>query len=612
MKLQRTFIVLFIFLFTNVYISTHAQTVNTQYGPVTGQTNGGIQSFLGIPYAAPPTGNLRWKPTEAPTTWSTPLLAQNFPPSCPQKRYDQGDTTYTLEGNEDCLYLNIWTPNITGNLPVMVFIHGGGNQQGSSGQQTGGTTLYDGTNLADRGNVVVVTIQYRLGPLGFLVHPGLEAENGNGTAGNYAVMDQLFALEWIQNNIQQFGGSTTNITIFGESAGGLNVGNLLLTPAANGLFEKAIIQSAVPLLGDYNSVQSDGISFVNDFISSGTDASKIAYMRTLPADSLTITESNVTQGGILQLGWRPVIDGQLFTQTPDNAFQSGNFNHTPLIIGSNEEEMSLTVPPVVTPGMVNLLIATSIPGPFQAAALNLYPPGNTNAEAKISYIGLLTDGQFTATTRRTARCISMNQNVPVYRYFFTQQHSFAPLQPYGSYHGMELFYVFNNWENATAGTGPLFAPSDDSTQQAFLNYWVNFAYTANPNSGNGWSNWPFYDAGVDNYLEIKATPNGTQQGIRTAKCDFWDQVINYTGCSSSIGLNEVAISEWNVYPNPATGFISIVGTAETSFELLDAMGKVLRTGNGNTLSLDGLSNGMYRLNLKTEDGIVQKSFVKAD
>jgi len=159
----------FLLLFTRI----NAQIVDTQYGKVQGSINGTVHQFLGIPFAKPPTGSLRWKAPLNPDQWTGTLSTTQFAPVCPQKRFEQGDTTYVLEGNEDCLYLNIWTPQTgAGNRAVMVFIHGGGNQQGGASQISGGTALYSGKNLAQRGDVVVVTIQYRLGPLGFLVHPG--------------------------------------------------------------------------------------------------------------------------------------------------------------------------------------------------------------------------------------------------------------------------------------------------------------------------------------------------------------------------------------------------------------------------------------------------------
>ncbi len=549
MKIKFLLPLLFVLTFS------HAQTVSTQFGPVQGSINGSVVQFLGIPFAKPPVGSLRWKAPQNPNTWSSALITNSFAPVCPQKKFTQGSSSYTLTGNEDCLYLNIWTPQTgAGTRPVLVFIHGGGNQQGGASEDGGGTQMFFGKNMAARGNAVVVTIQYRLGPLGFLVHPGLEPENANNVSGNYAVMDQVLALAWVKNNIANFGGDPNKVMIFGESAGGVDVGNLLLTPSAAGLFDRACIQSATPVIGDYNTIKSKGVSFVDSFTTTGTDVQKIAFMRTLPSDSLIKDETPPLSGGAVGMNWQAVKDNVTFTDFPVQLIQSGNFNKVPLMLGSNADEMSLSAPPTVIPAMVTALINASVPSSLQAQANTLYPPGSNTTQARQSYIGILTDAQFTATSRRTAQCVSLNQTQPVWRYFFSHKHTFAPLTPYGSYHGMELFYVFNNWENATAGSGSLFKPQDDSVQKAMLGYWANFANTGNPN-GSGLVAWPQYTASVDPYLEIKATPNGSQTGLRTAQTDLWDNSIGFVPCVSTLGFNELKNTEgaFILYPNPNNG-----------------------------------------------------------
>lgn len=354
-------ILLFACVFT-LALNSFSQTVTTQYGVVQGNMNGSIFQFMGIPFATPPVGNLRWKAPQTPAAWAGVLNTTSFAPVCTQKKFSQGSSSYTYTGSEDCLYLNVWTPQITGNtLPVMVFIHGGGNQQGGASEEGGGTQMYVGKNLSERGNAVVVTIQYRLGPLGFLVHPGLEPENANGKAGNYAVMDQILALKWVKNNISNFGGDTTKIMIFGESAGGLNVGNLLNTPSASGLFSRACIESASPVLGIYSTEKNKGVSFVDSFITSGTDVQKIAFMRTIPADSVVKFSTPPLSGGAVGMNWLSVIDSVYFFDKPLNNFQNGTFNKVPLMVGSNADEMSISSPPTVTPLMVNLLINSLVP-----------------------------------------------------------------------------------------------------------------------------------------------------------------------------------------------------------------------------------------------------------
>ncbi|MCS6979350.1 MAG: carboxylesterase family protein [Flavobacteriales bacterium] len=595
----------------------HGQVVNTQFGPVKGILNGSVYQFLGIPYATPPTKELglRWKPPQPPPAWTDTLQALNFAPACPQKRYEQGDTSFVIEGSEDCLYLNIWTPALApSSKAVMVFIHGGGNQQGSAGQITGGTAIYHGKNLAQRGDVVVVTLQYRLGALGFLVHPGLEAENPAGTSGNFAVLDQILALQWIRNNIAAFGGDPDNITLFGESAGGVNVGNLMITPLASGLFHRAIIQSAAPNLVAYQDARTKGVNWVNNYISTGTEAQKIDFMRQLEADQLVIFDPQPLAGGLVQGTWQPVMDGIIFSDFPRTVFQSGNFNKVPLLLGSNSDEMSLSAPAVVTPAMVTQLISTLLPPAFQAQALALYPPGASNAEARNTYVQLLSDVQFTVPVRRTAECVSKNQSAPVWRYYFSFRHTLPQLAVFGAYHGMELFYVFNTWENATLGQGPLFNPADDSVQQVMLQYWTHFARTGNPNKP-GLVDWPVYQSPQDCYLEIKALPNGLQCGLRTAECDFWDAVTLYTGCTSTgMEFNQTPKKKTVLYPNPAIDFVYFKGEFEADCaEIWDCHGKILRTqylDQGAAIHVGGLARGMYWIKLSSKSfWIIEKLLI---
>jgi len=612
MKLK--FIILTIFVLTNIY-TLKSQVVDTQYGQIQGSLNGSVYQFLGIPFAKPPVDTLRWKFPLNPEPWTGILNTTEFSPVCPQKEFQQGDTTFTFEGDEDCLYLNVWTPQTgAGSLPVLVFIHGGGNQQGGASSVSGGTQLFFGKNMAERGNAVIVTIQYRLGPLGYLVHPGLEAENTNSISGNYAVMDQILALTWVKNNISNFGGDPNKVMIFGESAGGVNVGNLLVSPLAEGLFQRACIQSASPVVNDYNDSRNKGIAFVDDFISAGNDVEKIAFMRSVPSDSIVKDLTNPVAGGMVQMNWQPVVDQFVFPDFPIQSFQNGTFIKVPLLLGSNSEEMSLSAPTTVYPIMVTALINSVVPADLRSQALMLYPPGADQTQARQSYIGLLTDSQFTVTTRRTAQCISQNQSEPVWRYFFTHKHSVQVLKPFGSYHGMELFYVFNNWENATLGSGFLFKPADDSVQKVMLNYWVNFANTGNPN-GPGLVAWPENQNVNDCFLEIKATPNGDQCGVRTAQSDLWDDVIRFTGCSGTDGIEDNQKNDaFNVYPNPCTGDLTIhPADKNTKCEIciFDFTGKkVCSIKNKLQLDISNLSEGIYLLKIVQDGKEWQTKIVK--
>jgi len=594
---------LFMVLIIHQPAQTLAQQVQTRFGAIQGTTSDSVAAFLGIPFAKPPLGALRWRVPEQPDAWLTTLQTTAFKPSCPQKEFEQGSTVGTIVGNEDCLYLNVWTPQTAlqsgaTRLPVLVFIHGGGNQQGSASSITGGTRIYDGRNIARRGNAVIVTIQYRLGSLGFLVHPELEQEQSSGRAGNYAVLDQILALRWVRENITRFGGDTSRTMIFGESAGGLNVGNLLTSPLAAGLFQRACIQSAAPIINDYADSRIKSIAFVNGFVPSGTDAAKISQMRTLSIERLLADVSSPISGGVVQQTWQPVVDGVVFPRAPQQAFESRAFNQVPLLIGSNADEMSLSVPPTVTPALFRAFVAQSLPQAFQARALQLYPPGTTNAEARNSYIQLVSDGQFTASVRRTARWVAQNQSQPVWRYFFSHRHTVPQLAAFGSYHGMELFYVFNTWENATLGRGALFSNQDAAVQNAMLRYWVNFAATGNPN-GTGLAEWRQFDAVRDCYMEIKAQPDGTQCGLLTAKSDFWDDVQMARMATNVSRTSNDESSAPNVFPNPASATLSLTITENATIHLYNVLGqRVLEqfcSAGQHRLDVQHLPQGLYVL-----------------
>jgi para-nitrobenzyl esterase len=357
------------------------------------------------------------------------------------------------------------------------------------------------------------------------------------------------------------------------------------------------------VINDYNDSKSKGIAWVDSFSTSGTVVQKIAYMRSITdLDSILQYESNPLAGGAVQMNWQPVVDNVVFNDYPQQIFQSGNFNKVPLIIGSNSEEMSISAPPTVLPFMVTALINSSVPSAYQTQATALYPSGSNSTQARKSYVSILSDAQFTSTTRRTAQCVSLNQTEPVWRYFFTHKHTLPQLSSFGSYHGMELFYVFNNWENATLGSGILFKPADDSVQNVMLDYWVNFANTGNPN-GSGLVNWPLFQSSTDCFLEIKATPNGTQCGLRTAESNLWDNVIGFTGCTSTLGLEEAVNSETLlIYPNPSNSLIYV--DCKKGFQIFSSTGQLINQNSDptNQINISDLPTGIYLLKVDNKTG----------
>lgn len=604
-----------VFLTVNVHYIFAQNQVTTQFGVVEGSKNGNVFQFLGIPFAKPPVDSLRWRAPQNPDVWQGILQTTSFKPACVQIERTQLDTAGKLKGSEDCLYLNVWTPKLdSSKRAVMVFIHGGGNQQGSACDSAGNTPVFFGKNMAERSDVVVVTIQYRLGALGYLVYRGLDVENQYGKSGNYAVLDQILALKWVKNNIEKFGGDAANVMVFGESAGGINAGNLMITHMASGLFHKIGIQSAVPNLTTYADAKNKGNSFVNSFANiSGTDAQKVAYLRSLPADSIVVRNGpSPLQGGVVQQNFQPTLDGVVFTQMPTPYFTSGNFNNATLLIGSNKDEMSLSVPPVVTPAMVTALVNLYVPAAYRTQILALYPPGNNNTDARKSYVNILSDAQFTTSVRRTARCVSMNQQQPVWRYYFTYANTLPQLAPYGSYHGIELLYVFNNLENATFGQGNLLKPSDDSMQTLMRNYWTNFAKTGNPN-GSNFPNWVQYEAASDCYMELKATPNGSQCKLLETKLDLWDEIMGFTACAPPLGITKLNSDlNFSVYPNPSFGIwhFEIKNDEFEGWTVQDLSGKIITNGSEKMVDISSTASGIYLLNVKCKTNNYKHLLIK--
>jgi len=500
--------------------------VVTDFGAVQGAQIGGTYGFLGVPYAAPPVGARRWQPPQDPSCSTTTQLATSFAAGCIQKQFDQFSDSYTIVGSEDCLYLNVWTPvNYSGaGKPVMVFIHGGGNQQGAAGQTTAGAILYDGAKLAERGDVVVVTIDYRLGPLGYLAHAALTDSGGH--YGNWGLLDQIKALQWVQEHIARFGGDPARVLVFGESAGAVNTCMLLVSPLASGLFTRAAMESGACTVKTLAGRATTSASYVSD-LGCDPDANTKECLMALDAAALIGPLQKPFSGGIVTQTFGPAIDGWLLPQDPMTALQTGQFNHMPLLTGSNSDETAVSVPPGTINRIMVLALFAAIPEPTRAGLLAIYDPGAgvsltlPSAEARDSFIRATTDAQFTCTVRRVAMraAPSAGQTDAVYRYHFTHRLSGVLGSTYGAYHGHELFYVFQNIEDSS------FAPSltadDTAVEQLVLGYWTRFAASGNPNGAAAVA-WPTYD-NTDPYLTLAAAPLAGA-GLLTNACDLWDVV----------------------------------------------------------------------------------------
>jgi para-nitrobenzyl esterase len=485
--------------------------VQTDKGAVQGTVAAHTRAFLGIPYAAAPVGPLRWKPPAAAAAWTDTRDATKKGAFCPQLAA-LGNTPMTGT-SEDCLTVNVWTPvPAPATAPVLVWIHGGGFILGSGGEAT-----YDGAALAEATGAVVVTMNYRLGPLGWLGHSALAAEDGaHPTSAMYGFEDQRAALAWVKANAAAFGGDPADVTLFGESAGGISTCAHLLSPGTAGLFQRAIIESGPCGLaaGTEQTAEAQGATFATA-LGCTDPAQVLACLRGKTADELLVAlpakEAVIGPGGA---SWLPVIDGANLPDQPDKLLAAGKFAKVPVIIGSNKDEATLFF---VIGLMVNTdadylaLVEGIFPG--QGAKILAQYPSATYGSAKAAATAAVGEGVFNCPTRRTARGLAAG-GAPVYLYHFTN----APKTLFGdlgAFHSAEVPFIFTN---------PYLGISLDEDQQklskTMQTYWIGLAKTGDPNV-NGVPTWPQYDATTDQNLMLDLTIT-TSTGLKKAACDFWD------------------------------------------------------------------------------------------
>lgn len=450
--------------------------------PVEGTT---VQVFRGIPYVAPPVGDLRWREPTPVAPWESVRSASEFGNACHQGLALAAMTGETLPTrSEDCLYLNVWTGAVGAETkkPVMVWIHGGGLNLGW-GHQRG----YDGTNLAQQG-VVFVSINYRIGALGFLAHPLLNEEAG--VSGNYGLKDQIAALEWVQRNIEAFGGDPGNVTIFGESAGGTSVHALLASPRSKGLVHRGIAQSPW-VTGTNYALLHDALPTVGSATESGRqwidahfeDIDSLAKLRALSAEDLFEAQ---------EAGYAVVVtvDGDFMPDLAVNVYARGEQHDVPVIAGTNTDEgtIFLNLLPFNTPETYRAAMQEGF-GDHATAILELYPVAD-DGSLSAAKNQLITDTWFALHTRNM---LSGMAKVPskAWQYHFSRR---APQSPLGAYHGMEIGYAFGNLR-------PDASAEDLDLSEAMTRYWVQFATSGDPNV-DGLPAWPTYESETDQHLEL--------------------------------------------------------------------------------------------------------------
>jgi para-nitrobenzyl esterase len=462
--------------------TSFAQTVKTKSGDVAGATVSGVSSWKGIPFAAPPVGDLRWKAPQPVKAWSDVKQATAIGAGCLQPdRGDGGGAGAPPAQSEDCLTLNVFAPVGAKTLPVMVWIHGGAFRLGYSG-----APIYDGAALARQG-VILVTVNYRLGLLGFFTHPKLTAEAKAGDPlGNYGLMDQVAALQWVQDNIAAFGGDPKNVTAFGESAGGSSMIYLLANPKANGLFAKAIVESGGGLqrpVGLSENETRGAASAAN--IGLGASAT-LAEMRAKPAQDW-ITAQGALQGG---LGFGPFIDGRFVTEAPWEAFREGRAHDVPLLIGANSNEASV----LSTLGVPTGALAAAV-GPALPQLRKLY--GETLSEDEFTRQAM-GDVVFVAPSRWVAGAAA--SGAPSYLYYFSYVAAVRRNALPGANHGSEIPYIFGSWANMPALARAL-TEQDKAMSTVMSACWVAFAKTGKPSCAPA-PDWPAYDPKTDLQMEF--------------------------------------------------------------------------------------------------------------
>ena len=560
-------------------------------GKITGGWTDEAQSiavYNGLPYAAPPIGARRWAPPEPAENWTNIRDARAFGNECLQhrdgiqefirafiaghglSRFKQWMAARTVAAapppkeSEDCLYLNVRTGNLNGNgkQPVMVWIHGGSHQTGA-----GSDEFYQANGLVEKG-VILVTINYRLGPFGYLAHPALTEDSAPKSSGNYGLLDQIKALEWVRDNIANFGGDPSNVTIFGESAGAQSVSELMASPLADGLYHKAILQSGSSTYNRIHlstsiettrSAESIGVEFVEPLIDENAPGMGAATLRNIPAEDIL---ARIPEFAELNSYFLPNVDGWVLPKMIGQRIRDGEYPDVPILAGYNADEGTLFYDPAS--GKPTVLYQ----GPFPddhierlATLANIYGPGDGARMIELYGISsedtwdkgatdMLGDDIFGVHMRYLAKA-NANKAQPTWLYFFSRTPA-SPKQTLGAFHASELAFVFDSHN-------PFLEANDDdfALTAKMTGYWSNFAKTGNPN-GTDLPAWPPYLAASDQWLHLAHTIE-TLSGVRKGKLDIMEATLE-RALASSIALSP-AYEQVRPIPDQDTG--ALVAPEET-------------------------------------------------
>jgi len=509
-----------LFSFLALAATLAAAPVRTTSGLVEGVVADGVVSWKGIPYAAPPVGDLRWRAPQPAPTWEGVRKADAYANDCMQEPFPSDAAPLGTPPAEDCLYVNVWAPEKPGSakLPVMFWIHGGGFVNGGSSP-----AVYDGSAFARRG-IVFVSLNYRLGRFGFFAHPALSAETPDGPLGNYGYLDQIAALRWVKDNVAAFGGDPGNVTIFGESAGGGSVNTLMVTPLARGLFQKAIVESGGGRAGgimtprNLKEAEAVGVAFAKSAGITDEGSAGLAALRKLEAKDVVRGLNMMTMGPQRDTYAGPMVDGKIVAEEAETAFRAGRQAKVPYMIGANNREFGfMPLPPAAVQGMLSRF------GDEKDAVVAAYDPEKTGNLGEVG-VGLASDGAMVEPARLIARLAAPVQKTYVYRFSYVA--SSLRKDTKGALHATEIPFVF---DTVRAKYGEATTPEDEATADAANAYWAAFAKTGDPN-GDGRPKWPVYTEKGDMILEF--TPDGP-----VAHADPWkarlDLIERFAGAPST-------------------------------------------------------------------------------
>jgi len=504
---------------------TEAQTlIQLADGDVQGATDGTVRSFLGIPYAAPPVGPLRWRPPQPVTPWVGTLDATSYSAACAQLPSING----TPSESEDCLYLNVWTPDPAPSapLPVMLWIHGGSNVSGSTGDGVPfpgyeGLYLYDGSTLTRERNVVIVTTNYRLGVLGFFGQADLASEDGSYPyAGNQGLLDQRAAMEWVRDNIAAFGGDPEKVTIFGESAGSFDVCTHMVSPLSRGLFHRAVSESGGCTVGVRTAAQASAAAeTISAAVGCDVAPDELACLRAVPVAELLDAAVGGPEGSEADLGIS--VDGGFLPDHPRALFDAGEFARVPYVLGANQDEGTLffiDTTPITTAAEYQAILLEQY-GPYAAAISAMYP-ANAFGTPQDALIRVFGDSRLVCSTYDVAQRVA-DAKGKAFAYLFSRVPPlpFISLLDLGAFHGLEIAYVF--------GSIPPPTPTDDLLGQQMQEYWTRFAEKGRPKATKA-RGWPRFKTKSWKMLAFDPYLSKLRDYSRS-QCEFWSTLYESGG-----------------------------------------------------------------------------------